>query len=189
MKRKIVHITTVHSAMDARILYREAVSLAEMGFDVTVFGPTAEDTRIGGVAVRRIPPARSRLSRLLTSWIRGLGVLRSFDADVYHFHDPELLPAAVLGKLLIGKAVVFDMHEDMSLLMAKDWLPRWVRWPVRGIMEVIDVLSARLMDGMVVPTRRLHEKYARRMRFGKIAIEWNVSANGFNGSPSRGHLF
>ena len=50
----------------------------------------------------------SRLRRLLPL----LRVATSLDADVYHLHDPELLPVGWVLKKQTGAAIIYDMHED-----------------------------------------------------------------------------
>ena len=67
---RVVHISTVHPATDARILYREAQTLAELGYEVTVYGIHPTDTVLGGVAVRGLAPPRGRLRRIGSSWWR-----------------------------------------------------------------------------------------------------------------------
>jgi glycosyltransferase involved in cell wall biosynthesis len=45
------------------------------------------------------------------------------NARLYHFHDPELIPAGLLLRLL-GKKVIYDIHENvLADLNEKGWLP------------------------------------------------------------------
>ncbi|MCD6377696.1 MAG: glycosyltransferase family 4 protein [Planctomycetes bacterium] len=164
MTRHIVHISTVHSALDGRIFYREAMTLHELGYRVTVCGVHDKDDNIEGIAIRGLKKFPSRIKRLTTSWYRALKVVQSINGDLYQFHDVELLPSAILAKTLLGKRVVFDAHEDTSLFMLKDWLASWLRRPVCAFITRLDSCCARRVDGIVVPTRLLHEKYKRLAR-------------------------
>lgn len=159
--RRVAHITTVHSAADARICYREAQVLVEMGYRVTVFGRHSRDTEIGGVSIRGLGQSRGRIRRILTSWWRALRIVRQHEADIYHFHDFELLPTVVLAKWLYGKRVVYDAHEDVSLVAMKDWLPRWIRRPLAAAVRWLTGFAARRADGIVVPTRLLEEQFRK----------------------------
>lgn len=138
---KVAHITTVHSARDPRIFHKECRSLARAGFDVTVIGPYASDATIDDVRIKAIRQEESRFARMTrTAWRACQAAFRE-NADVYHFHDPELLP---LGWLLSakGKSVIYDVHEDLPKdVLSKHYLPAWSRklvaWTANRIEETV----------------------------------------------------
>ena len=108
---KIVHVTSVHPAMDTRVFLKECRGLAAARYDVVLVVADADgDRQVDGVQVRAVGVPRSRRDRTFRAgWACVRQGLRE-RADVLHFHDPELLPSAQMLRRM-GKRVVYDMHE------------------------------------------------------------------------------
>jgi len=75
----------------------------------------------------------------------------SLDADVYHFHDPELLPYGLKLKRK-GKKVVFDSHEMyVDQIREKRYLPRWSRSPIASCYGKYERYILKRIDGLIFP--------------------------------------
>lgn len=149
---KIVHLTSVHSALDARIFKKECRSLARAGFDVTVVGPHPMDTVEEKVRILSVKKHRSRIARMTRTVWQVFQVAKNLDADVYHFHDPELIPVALLLRRS-GKNVVYDIHEDFPRdLLFKPYLPRWSRQLFSHLAEKAEKAACRHFSGLVSVT-------------------------------------
>lgn len=124
---KVVHVTSVHPALDNRILFKECRSLARAGHEVVLVAPHDADEVVDGVRIRAFPRAPGRLARMTRGVRDALRLCRDERADVYHAHDPELMPG--LARLARGGAkIVFDMHENVVAdIRTKPWLPAAVR--------------------------------------------------------------
>src|SRR5262249_23700737 len=139
----VVHLTTVHSALDHRIFRKECRSLARAGYAVTVIGPHSGDIEEESVSIRAIAKPSSRAIRMTQSAWRVYRAALQEDADVYHFHDPELIPIALLLRSR-GKKVIYDVHEDYPKdIFYKPYLPKVVRHAISATMELIEVAAAR----------------------------------------------
>ncbi|WP_022834831.1 glycosyltransferase [Salisaeta longa] len=107
----VVHLTTVHHVHDPRILHRELKTLQAAGHRVVLVGPHERHERIDGVPVRALPRTSGRYRRLVLQ-APAFRAARAENADVYHIHDPELIPLAYILKHVTGAAVIYDMHEN-----------------------------------------------------------------------------
>lgn len=125
---KVVHISTVHSPHDPRIYHKQCRTLAKAGFDVTLIIPEngKEYCPQDGVEVILLPRPTSRWERLIKTRKLAYQEARAQNADIYHFHDPELIP---LGRKLKRNCniVIYDIHEDYETAMQqKDYLPKFL---------------------------------------------------------------
>lgn len=145
---KIAILSSVHQALDNRVFYREARTLARAGYDVTLIAPHDSDETRDGVRIRALPRvARSRRPLL---W-RALGRLaRATDADLYHFHDPELLLLSPWLRRAMGRPTVYDIHEaNADFIRVKDYLPGVVRAPLAGVFERLEPRLAAGESGLI----------------------------------------
>ncbi len=152
----IVHMTSHHDIHDNRIFHRECRSLVAAGYTVVLVAQHDRDEHYDGVRILGVPRYRNRLERVTLTAARVTWRALGTRATVYHFHDPELVPFALLLRLL-GKQVVYDVHEDFVQAVAvRPWLPAMLRpllsFAVRGINRL-----ARAAFSIVVA-----ERYYRR---------------------------
>jgi glycosyltransferase involved in cell wall biosynthesis len=158
---KVVHMTSVHSALDARIFHKECRSLARAGFEVTIVGPHSKDLVADLVRIRSIRGGHSRLGRMTTTVWRVYREALRQNADVYHFHDPELIPAGLLLRAM-GKKVIYDIHEDMPKdILSKFYLPEWSRRVMAWTMEQIEGAACGHFSALVAVTPSIAERFLR----------------------------
>ena len=135
---RIVHLTTVHNPFDNRIFHRECRTLVEAGYEVVLLAGHNRAESCEGVKIRSLSPSSSRLARMTTGVARAFFKAWGARADLYHFHDPELIPAALLLRLL-GKRVVYDIHEDnRTAIREREYLPAWLRALVAGVFALFE---------------------------------------------------
>ncbi len=126
-KKKVAHLTSVHTPADTRITFRECATLALAGYEVVLIAPGAAGDLPRGVRLRSVAPARTRFERMTRTMWRIYRAALDERADVYHFHDPELI-AVGLALRARGARVIFDVHEDIPVdIRYKNWIPAWLR--------------------------------------------------------------
>lgn len=163
----------MHRPFDTRIFRRECRTLARSAYTVSLVAPHSRPETVEGVQVVPIPGMNDRLARAARLTRGTWGVYhkaRQLRADLYHFHDPELLPVGLLLKLTTRTAVIYDVHEDYpENVRAKEWLPWWVRAAAAHSVGRFEQLTASQVDGIVAAT----EYIARRFPSSKTRVIHN----------------
>ncbi|MEN3036941.1 MAG: glycosyltransferase family 4 protein [Candidatus Methanosuratincola petrocarbonis] len=160
--KKVVHITTVHPSFDTRIFHKECKTLASAGYDVTLIVQHDCDEVLEGIRIVALPRPRNRFYRILGLTWQAFKLALRQHADVYHFHDPELLPIGVLLKLFTQAKVIYDVHEDVpQQILTKHWIAAPLRRPLSIVFDVAEKFMARALDAVVVATEGIAEKFER----------------------------
>jgi glycosyltransferase involved in cell wall biosynthesis len=154
-------LTSVHPPFDIRIFHKECKSLAAAGYEVTLLAPCPRDQVVDAIQLRAIPKARNRLDRLTRSfWHIYRRALRE-RADLYHFHDPELIPLG-LALRFRGRKVIYDAHEDLPRCMPyKPYLPAGLGRSAARIVELLETSACRFFSGVVTATPGIAARFSR----------------------------
>ena len=160
---RIAHLTSVHSAFDTRIFSKECRSLARAGFQVTIVAPHSEDTIRDEVRVKAVPPvqAKGRLYRMTFTATHILREAWRLNADIYHFHDPELIPAA-LALRICGKKVVYDIHENVPEdILLKQYLPLWSRRLISWLIGGLETSASQQFSALVTVSPVIAKRFVK----------------------------
>lgn len=163
---KVCHITSAHGEEDVRIFHKECVSLAKNGYEVYLVqrGESYEKNGVKLAGFGEVPSGR--IKRILLASRIAYKKALEIDADIYHFHDPDLLPyGEKLAKM--GKHVIFDCHEStLESIEEKTWIPAFLRPVVAFFFDLLQRRVCRRLDAVVIvsPNERCHfESFAKRI--------------------------
>jgi len=156
---RVVHLTSCHYAMDARILYKECKALAKAGHDVTLVARHERDETIDGVKVKALRTPKGRLKRWTAMIWRVYREAARQNADLYHFHDPELIPVGVWLSLR-GQRVIYDAHEDFpNTFPYKSYLPACARKLLGWLAGQVEMIAVPRFAGVVAATPTIAKRF------------------------------
>ena len=169
---RVLHVTTVHDPLDPRIFYREASELAKTGWIVDLATTVAKKCKVEDVTLLPVGEIKaSRFSRIPRNWRALRHMLRPY--DIVHIHDPELLFAAAIARLM-GRHVVYDVHEFYHHRFSHDeWIPRFLRPIVSGGYALAEAVILPHLAGIVVVSDAMIPRYARYVGADKVALVSN----------------
>lgn len=152
---KICILTSVHSPFDTRIFHKEAKSLAKAGYDVTLVVQHDKEEVVDGIRIIPLQKPKNRLARITKTVWQVYHIALSENADLYHFHDPELIPVGLLLKIR-GKKLIYDVHEDYSeAILYKEWLPLYIRKIVAMLCNRIEKTMVSYFSAVITVTYRI----------------------------------
>jgi len=157
---RIVHLTSAHPRNDVRIFLKQIQSLVRYGHTVTlVVADGLGDEQKSELAIVDVGRSRGRLGRMFGATRRVLRKAMALDAEIYHLHDPELLPVGLSLKRC-GKRVVFDAHEDVpKQILGKHYLFPWIRSTLSLVFAQFERYACARLDGVVTATPYIREKF------------------------------
>jgi glycosyltransferase involved in cell wall biosynthesis len=171
----VIHLTSVHPWNDNRIFYKECVSLAQKGFDVFLIAPATEKKVVNDVHIIPLSEVKSRLLRILVQPIRLFFRGIQLEGDIYHFHDPELIPIALFLRLF-RKNVIYDIHENnISVIHARPYIPLFIRNILVIVVRILEWLAQKSMHIIIAESY-----YKRRFKNGLIIKNYPLIHNKIN---------
>lgn len=162
-KTHIVHLTSAHTRYDSRIFIKECKSLAASKYNVSlIVADGIEDEVKDSVKIINVSgKPKNRIIRSLISSYLVYRKAKNIKADIYHFHDPELLPyGLILSKF--GNKVIYDIHEDLSQqILIKSWIPQVLRKPISVSFSLVEKLACKEFYSLVVPQDIMKIKFSK----------------------------
>ena len=163
MTTRICHMTSAHNSSDIRIFVKECSSLADAGFDVSLVacGDSRIENCVRVVGCGEAGGRRNRMTKFAKVIYEAAVPL---DCDIYHFHDPELLPYGIKLKKQ-GKKVIFDSHEDVpAQILDKEWIPAPFRKAIASAYRAYETHAVRQFDAVVAATPHIAEQFEGRAK-------------------------
>ncbi|MEA3475261.1 MAG: glycosyltransferase [Candidatus Cloacimonadota bacterium] len=151
MKNKIFVFTSVHRWNDIRIFQKESISLAKK-YNIEFHAPADfKYKKVNGIEIFGLPlwkKVSERKDIRKELWKR----IKNSDAEVFHFHDPELIFMGIYLKIFKRKKVIYDVHENVAKqIINKDYIPTLLlKRIISFLYRIIEFAIIILFDNIVV---------------------------------------
>ena len=165
-KVKVCILTSGHPPFDDRIFHKEAKTLAMAGYEVVLIAQHNKKEIADGVKIIPLPKPENRLERMTKVAWKLFRLALKEKANVYHFHEPEVIPTGLILKLF-GKKVIYDVHELVFLSIEdKAWLgSKFLRKACQLAYLFMEKVSIRIFDQLILAEDD-YENYYKRTHKG-----------------------
>lgn len=159
---KICHVTSSHPRYDGRIFQKECTSLAKKYDVVLLCSDIKKDEIKNNVYIHSIGiDSKTKLNRFIIIPKKLKKECISINADVYHFHDPELIKLAFVMKKK-GKKVVYDSHEDnVNRIANRTWIPNFLKPLVKKYYCRLESKIVSRIDAVITVTNHIYDRLVK----------------------------
>jgi len=159
-KGRVCILTTAHSPFDTRIFYKQARSLEQAGYQVVIIAPYQRSESRGTIKILGVTPPKNRVSRMIILPFRLIKKALQQGAEIYHIHDPDLLPAAWFIKKFTPSKIIYDVHENYAeVIKSRSWMPALLRPILSTWISLIERALANSLDGIVAVTEDIQDLF------------------------------
>ena len=159
----ICHLTSVHERNDIRIFTKQCISIKNSkSFNVhLVVSDNYKNEIKNSVKIFNVGKAKNRFERIFKISKKIYLEAIRLDCDIYHIHDPELIPVGLKLKKK-GKKVIFDSHEDIAEdILTKSWIPFLLRKAVSVFSSQYIKYAFAKFDYIITATPFIKDKYSK----------------------------
>ncbi|MBD3807848.1 MAG: glycosyltransferase family 4 protein [Epsilonproteobacteria bacterium] len=160
---KITHLTSAHPRFDTRIFIKMCSSLAKIeNYEVNlIVADNKGDEVKNGINIFDVGKSSGRINRIFKTTQKVYQKAIELDSDIYHLHDPELIPIGLKLKKM-GKKVIFDAHEDVALqILSKSYMNIILRRVLSKSFLVFEKYAFKKFDFLITATPHIRDKFLK----------------------------
>lgn len=190
--KKIVHMTSVHNRYDTRIFLKQCITLSDSGYNVyLVVADGLGDEIKSGVKILDVGCRHSgRLDRIFKTTKKVYIKALELNADLYQFHDPELMPIGLKLKRKTNSIVIFDSHEDVpKQLLSKHYLNKVSRVVLSKSFQAYQTWSCKKISAVITSTPSIRQGFEKHniltmdvrnypilKEFNNTHVDWSIKS-------------